>query len=84
MQTVSTVGLDIAKSVFQVHCVDAADQVVIRRQLKRIQLVTFNGGSLPVLRDHAIVFGVAARGLAPRPYFNRYRLCALLAICWTT
>jgi transposase len=35
MQTVTTVGLDIAKSVFQVHCVDAADQVVIRRQLKR-------------------------------------------------
>ena len=35
MQTVTTVGLDIAKSVFQVHCVDAADQVVLRRQLKR-------------------------------------------------
>ena len=35
MQTVTTVGLDIAKSVFQVHCVDAAGQVVIRRQLKR-------------------------------------------------
>jgi transposase len=35
MQTVTTVGLDIAKSVFQVHCVDVADQVIIRRQLKR-------------------------------------------------
>ena len=35
MQTITTVGLDIAKSVFQVHCVDAAGQVVIRRQLKR-------------------------------------------------
>ena len=34
MQTVATVGLDIA-SVFQVHCVDAAGQVVFRRQLKR-------------------------------------------------
>jgi len=33
MQTVTTVGLDIAKSVFQVHCVDAAGQVVIGRQL---------------------------------------------------
>ena len=30
-----TVGLDIAKSVFQVHGVDADGQVVIRRQLKR-------------------------------------------------
>ena len=32
MQTVTTVGLDIAKSVFQVHCVDGVGQVVIRRQ----------------------------------------------------
>ena len=35
MQTVTTIGLDIAKSVFQVHGVDAAGNVVIRRQLKR-------------------------------------------------
>src|SRR5262245_31536636 len=35
MQTVTTIGLDIAKSVFQVHGVDAAGQVVVRRQLKR-------------------------------------------------
>jgi hypothetical protein len=35
MQAITTVGLDIAKSVFQVHGVDAAGQVVIRRQLKR-------------------------------------------------
>ena len=33
MQSVSTIGLDIAKSVFQVHGADAAGQVVIRRQL---------------------------------------------------
>ena len=39
MQTVTTVGLDIAKSVFQVHGVDAAGQVVIRRQLKRRQVL---------------------------------------------
>jgi len=30
IQTVTTIGLDIAKSVFQVHGVDAAGQVVIR------------------------------------------------------
>ena len=35
MQTITTVGLDIAKSVFQVYGVDTAGQVVIRRQLKR-------------------------------------------------
>jgi hypothetical protein len=31
MQLISTIGLDIAKSVFQVHGVDAAGQVVLRR-----------------------------------------------------
>jgi transposase len=41
MQSISTVGLDIAKSVFQVHGVDAAGQVVIRRQLRRRQVVAF-------------------------------------------
>jgi hypothetical protein len=33
MQTVTTIGLDIAKSAFQVHGVDAGGQVAIRRQL---------------------------------------------------
>jgi transposase len=41
MQTITTIGLDIAKSVFQVHGVDAGGQVVIRRQLKRRQVVAF-------------------------------------------
>lgn len=36
-----TVGLDIAKSVFQVHGVDADGQVVIRRQLKRRYVLAF-------------------------------------------
>jgi transposase len=39
MQTVTTIGLDIAKSVFQVHGVDAAGQVVIRRQIKRCHVL---------------------------------------------
>jgi transposase len=41
MQVVTTVGLDIAKSVFQVHGVDAAGQVVVRRQLKRRYVLAF-------------------------------------------
>src|SRR5580765_8375361 len=41
MQTITTIGLDIAKSVFQVHGVDAAGQMVIRRQLKRRQVLVF-------------------------------------------
>lgn len=35
MGEVSTIGLDIAKGVFQVHGVDASGQVVLRRQLRR-------------------------------------------------
>ena len=41
MQTVSTIGLNIAKSLFQVHGIDAAGQVAIRRQLKRRHLLAF-------------------------------------------
>ena len=33
MQAITTIGFDIAKSVFQVHGVDAAGQVIVRRQL---------------------------------------------------
>jgi transposase len=41
MQTVTTIGFDIAKSIFQVHGVDAGGQVVIRRQLKRRSVLAF-------------------------------------------
>src|SRR5438552_12885504 len=41
MRTITTIGLDIAKSIFQVHGVDAVGQVVIRRQLKRRYVLTF-------------------------------------------
>jgi transposase len=38
---VTTIGLDLAKSVFQVHGVDAAGQMVVRRQLRRRQVLPF-------------------------------------------
>ena len=41
MQTVTTIGLDIAKSVFQVHGVDAEGNVLIRRKLKRRYVLAF-------------------------------------------
>ena len=49
MQSISTIGLDIAKSVFQVHGVDAAGQVVLRRQLKRRYVLAFFQGLPPCL-----------------------------------
>ena len=41
MEAIATVGLDIAKSVFQVHGIDAAGKVIIRRQLKRRHVLPF-------------------------------------------
>src|SRR5438034_5393838 len=41
MQAVTTIGLDIAKMVFQVHGVDAEGKVIIRRKLKRRYIVAF-------------------------------------------
>src|SRR6476660_1495742 len=41
MQTITTIGLDIAKSVFQVHGVDAQGIVILRRQLKRRHVLVF-------------------------------------------
>jgi transposase len=38
---ITTIGLDLAKRVFQVHGVDATGQVVIRRSLRRAQMLPF-------------------------------------------
>ena len=41
MHTITTIGFDIAKSVFQVHGVDATGRVIMRRQLKRRHVLAF-------------------------------------------
>jgi len=71
MQSVWTIGLDIAKSVFQAHGVDAEGQVVIRRRLTRryvlcvlseaVALLSWYGG----LRDIA---SLARRTASSWPY----------------
>ena len=38
---VTTLGLDIAKNVFQAHGIDAAEKVVVRKQLRRRQVLEF-------------------------------------------
>jgi transposase len=41
MQTVMTIGFDIARSVFQVHGVDTVGRVVVRSQSKRRHVLAF-------------------------------------------
>ena len=38
---VTTIGLDIAKNVFQIHGIDATEQVVVTKRLRRGQVFRF-------------------------------------------
>lgn len=38
---ICTIGLDIAKNIFQVHGVDGHGKVVLRRRLRRSEVLTF-------------------------------------------
>jgi transposase len=49
MVEITTIGLDLAKSVFQLHGVDAAGGVVLRRQLRRGEVLKFFAGLSPCL-----------------------------------
>jgi len=46
---VTTIGLDIAKNVFQVHGIDAAEEVIVRKQLRRGQMLAFFEALPPLL-----------------------------------
>ena len=46
---ITTIGLDIAKNVFQVHGIDAAEKVVVRKQLRRGQVLKFFASLQPCL-----------------------------------
>lgn len=38
---ISTIGLDLAKNVFQIHGIDATGEVVVRKMLRRAQMLPF-------------------------------------------
>ena len=58
MNEVTTIGVDLAKNVFQVHGIDASGQVVVRRQLRRSQVLPF------CEKQAALVVGLEARATA--------------------
>jgi hypothetical protein len=59
MGNITTIGLDLAKNVFQVHAVDEAGSVVMRKRLRRGRVLAFFAGipsclvGLESLRDDA-------------------------------
>ena len=58
MKDVSTIGLDLAKNVFQVHGVDGSGETVIRRQLRR-------GKVLPFFKRLQALLGAGDHGAGP-------------------
>jgi len=46
---ITTIGLDLAKNVFQVHAIDASENVVAGKQLKRSQMIAYFKGLPPCL-----------------------------------
>ena len=46
---ITTIGLDLAKHVFQVHGVDATGQVVVRKRLRRAEVLGFFAKLSPCL-----------------------------------
>ena len=59
---ITTIGLDIAKNVFQVHGIDAAEKVVVRKQLRRSQVIAFFAALPPMPGWHGGLRLVALLG----------------------
>ena len=59
---ITTIGLDIAKNVFQVHGIDAAEKVVVRKQLRRGQVTGVLRGSGAMPGRHGGLCHVALLG----------------------
>ena len=60
---VNTIGIDIAKDVFQVHGVDANDKVVFNKPLRRSQILPFFDKLAPCL--------IGMEACASVPYWAR-------------
>ena len=60
---ITTIGLDIAKNVFQVHGIDAAEKVVVRKQLRRGQVLKFFASLPPCLIGMEACAGWSREGI---------------------
>ena len=77
---ISTIGIDLAKSVFQVHGVDAAGKVIITKKLRRSQVLPLfeKIAALPDRHGsvrHIASLGTRAQGAWARRASNAGELC---------
>lgn len=89
LATVATLGLDIAKNVFQVHGVDAEGQAVVRQQLKRRHALGFFRklpaclvgieACAPSLRSFASLLSMHSPSLMVRLLRNSECMCSPLS-----
>ena len=67
---ITTIGLDIAKNVFQVHGIDAAEKVVVRKQLRRSKVIAFFE-ALPPWRNARRGSEITSADMGSRPKTER-------------
>ena len=72
LSSVATVGLDLAKHVFQVHGVDASGWVVVAKAMRRNKLLEFFA-SLPACLVGLEASGSLSRSCAARQPIERFR-----------
>src|SRR5258705_4972798 len=70
---ITTIGLDIAKNVFQIHGIDAAEKVVVRKQLRRSQVMAFFEALPPCLIGSLRRSALAPDSDEVRHYYNELR-----------
>ena len=73
MEEITTIGLDLAKSVFQVHGINTAGGVVVRRKLRRSAVLEFFAALPPTLVG--MEAGSGAHHWAPPASATRSGLC---------
>jgi len=72
MGDITTIGLDLAKNVFQVHAVDEAGNVVLRKRLRRGQVLAFFAGLPSCLGLRLNRMDLPShRSKSARPFANR-------------
>jgi transposase len=58
---ITTLGLDLAKNVFQVHGISSTREVVVRRALRRAQVIPFFSQLAPCIVGHGGLWNQPSR-----------------------